>query len=190
LWTESFFPNTWFSDAAIDNEERCLKLPSITASRNERVLWLGHRIITFNRWLSYDPSSSSFAVTQHVKDLPPRDIGQPGDSVLSLNVVDSVTSGLDNNEKDTAIPIPDSPPVRREPPTDIPGFDLDLGLSTGETLNKKDSDKTGSPSPKPDVQDWVDVQTFKPERMPQKPGCMTSEPHVLDLASGDDSTKA
>ncbi|MCJ1250116.1 hypothetical protein MMC30_007342 [Trapelia coarctata] len=189
LWTESFFPNTWFLDAAID-DERCFELPSMAAPRSERVLWLGYRIAASNRWLSYDPSSSSFAVTQHVKDLPPRDIGQPGDFVLSLNIVDSVMSGLDDNEEDTAIQIPDSPPARQEPSVDLPGFDLDLGPSTEETLNKRDSDKTDSPSPQPDVQDWVNVQTLKPERMPQKPGYMSSEPHVLDLASGDHSTTA
>ena len=60
LWTEYFFPDTWFLDAAIDDEERSFELPSMAAPRGERVSWLGHRVAAYNRWLFYNPSSKSF----------------------------------------------------------------------------------------------------------------------------------
>ncbi len=41
LW---YYPRAWFEDANIDEEERLLELPSTTASRVERILWLGIRI--------------------------------------------------------------------------------------------------------------------------------------------------
>ena len=44
LWCQWYFPIRWFEDAAIDDEERTLELPSMTAPRIERILWLGYRI--------------------------------------------------------------------------------------------------------------------------------------------------
>ena len=44
LYTQSLFPETWFSDATIDDEERSMELPSMAATRVERILWLGARI--------------------------------------------------------------------------------------------------------------------------------------------------
>lgn len=46
LYTQGFFPETWFSDAMIDDEERSLELPSMAAPRVERILWLGARIVS------------------------------------------------------------------------------------------------------------------------------------------------
>jgi len=46
LYTQGFFPETWFSDATIDDEERSLELPSMAAPRVERILWLGARIVS------------------------------------------------------------------------------------------------------------------------------------------------
>lgn len=44
LYSQWYFPDRWFSDATIDDEERTLELPSMTAYRVERILWLGVRI--------------------------------------------------------------------------------------------------------------------------------------------------
>ena len=44
LYTLWYFPQDWFSDAGIDDEERQLEAPSMDDARAERVLWLGHRI--------------------------------------------------------------------------------------------------------------------------------------------------
>ena len=39
-----YHPDKWFTNATIDDEERTLELPSMTALRVERILWLGMRI--------------------------------------------------------------------------------------------------------------------------------------------------
>ena len=44
MYTRGYFPDTHFSDAKIDDEERFLELPSMTAPRTEKILWLGFRI--------------------------------------------------------------------------------------------------------------------------------------------------
>ena len=44
LYSQSYFPETWFKDAAIDDEERVLELPSMAELRAERILWLGFRL--------------------------------------------------------------------------------------------------------------------------------------------------
>ncbi len=46
LYAKFFFPETWFSDAMIDVEERSLELPSMVAPRVERILWIGARIVS------------------------------------------------------------------------------------------------------------------------------------------------
>ena len=43
-WTKDYFPNPWFKDAMVDDEERSLELPSMAEPRVERIRWLGHRI--------------------------------------------------------------------------------------------------------------------------------------------------
>lgn len=57
LWNEFYFPDTWFSDAAVEDEERAFELQP----RTERILWLGHRIASYNQGLSFDPSSRLFS---------------------------------------------------------------------------------------------------------------------------------
>jgi hypothetical protein len=46
LYATKIFPETWFSDAMIDVEERSLELPSMVAPRVERILWVGARIVS------------------------------------------------------------------------------------------------------------------------------------------------
>ena len=43
-YSRRYHPDKWFSNATIDDEERTLELPSMTALRVERILWLGMRI--------------------------------------------------------------------------------------------------------------------------------------------------
>ena len=44
MYTQSFFPENWFSNAMINDEERLMEFPSLAAPRVERILWLGARI--------------------------------------------------------------------------------------------------------------------------------------------------
>lgn len=44
MYSQEYFPETWFKDAMIDDEERVLELPSMAETRGERILWLGFRL--------------------------------------------------------------------------------------------------------------------------------------------------
>ena len=44
MYTQSFFPENWFSNAMTNDEERLMEFPSLAAPRVERILWLGARI--------------------------------------------------------------------------------------------------------------------------------------------------
>lgn len=45
LYSQGYFPETWFTDAMID-EECVLELPSMAKPRAERILWLGFRLVS------------------------------------------------------------------------------------------------------------------------------------------------
>jgi len=64
LYTQGFFPETWFSDAMIDDEERSLELPSMAAPRVERILWLGARIVSVCTILSASHRLAGYLLTQ------------------------------------------------------------------------------------------------------------------------------
>lgn len=63
LYTQGFFPETWFSDAMIDDEERLLELPSMAAPRVERILWLGARIVSVCTILAASHSLAGYLLT-------------------------------------------------------------------------------------------------------------------------------
>lgn len=44
LYSQWYFPETWFVDAMIDDDERSLDLPSMAEPRGNRLVWLGHSI--------------------------------------------------------------------------------------------------------------------------------------------------
>lgn len=44
LYSQWYFPETWFTDAMIDDDERSLDLPSMAEQRADRLFWLGHSI--------------------------------------------------------------------------------------------------------------------------------------------------
>ena len=139
-WSVGLFPYTWFSDAAVDDEERALELPSMTAPRIERMSWLGHRIALCKKWLLYDESSRAFSVSQYVRDFPTQDVERAKHPASSLQDQDSIMSGLDD-EEDTSIHMPNSP-LRRQPSVDSSMSDLKLGQ-----LNVDDQGSLKSSSP-------------------------------------------
>ncbi|KAH8704679.1 hypothetical protein GQ44DRAFT_629914 [Phaeosphaeriaceae sp. PMI808] len=62
IWAHDYFPKKWF-EREHDEEERYLELASTVKSRMERVLRLGHKLSTYNRWISYDGETHTFSVT-------------------------------------------------------------------------------------------------------------------------------
>jgi len=55
LWTEGYFPEGWFANDKIDEEEKYHELPSMTAERKERILWIGvTRIANHGHGLAFD----------------------------------------------------------------------------------------------------------------------------------------
>ena len=54
LWTENYFPKDHFSNEKIDEEEKYHELPSMTAERKERILWLGCKLANRGFGLTYD----------------------------------------------------------------------------------------------------------------------------------------
>lgn len=61
VWTQGYYPKDWF-DREHDEEERYLELASTVKGRMERVLRLGYKLSTHNRWISYDQDSHTFQV--------------------------------------------------------------------------------------------------------------------------------
>lgn len=46
MYSQDYYPKTWFTNAMIDDEERVLELSSMAESRAERILWLGCRLVS------------------------------------------------------------------------------------------------------------------------------------------------
>jgi len=61
-WAERYFPDRWFDDAQIDNEERTQELSSMTNIRRERILWLALRICAAGDWMIYDANTRIFTL--------------------------------------------------------------------------------------------------------------------------------
>ena len=43
-WAASYYPEGWFENALVDDEERTLELASMAADRRERILWLAYQL--------------------------------------------------------------------------------------------------------------------------------------------------
>ncbi|KAL8801158.1 MAG: hypothetical protein Q9182_004663 [Xanthomendoza sp. 2 TL-2023] len=56
----NYAPTCWIEEDLVDEEERMLELPSMTATRVDRLLWLGIRIAKMNKWIYYDTVIHAF----------------------------------------------------------------------------------------------------------------------------------
>ncbi|KAG4438346.1 hypothetical protein IFR05_006190 [Cadophora sp. M221] len=54
LWAEDYYPNDWFTNEKIDEEEKYHERASMTPQRKERILWLACRISNLGGLISYD----------------------------------------------------------------------------------------------------------------------------------------
>jgi hypothetical protein len=54
LFAEKYFPETWFTNEKIDEEEKYHERASMTAQRKERILWLACKIAKQGSWMTYN----------------------------------------------------------------------------------------------------------------------------------------
>ncbi|ODA83153.1 hypothetical protein RJ55_01663 [Drechmeria coniospora] len=62
LYAEDFFPNGWFENEKIDDDERYQEQPSKTSERRERILWIGRQLANHGEWLTWDETNRIFGV--------------------------------------------------------------------------------------------------------------------------------
>ncbi|OLN96565.1 EST/SMG-like protein 1 [Colletotrichum chlorophyti] len=62
IWTEDYYPSDWFTGAKVDDDEKYFEVPSMKEERRERCLWLGARVASSGKWLTYDESAKKFGV--------------------------------------------------------------------------------------------------------------------------------
>jgi hypothetical protein len=62
LFSEQLFPEDWFSNQKIDDDEKYFEKPSMANIRKERILWLGHKIAQSGSGLIYDEVANRFTV--------------------------------------------------------------------------------------------------------------------------------
>ncbi|KAL4981126.1 hypothetical protein BDW66DRAFT_124032 [Aspergillus desertorum] len=69
IWSQNLYPTDFFDKAPTADEGRNLEPPSRDLLRMHRCLWLGVRLATFERWMTYDAASRRFAATAFASDL-------------------------------------------------------------------------------------------------------------------------
>jgi len=62
LWTANLFPENWFANGKIDDEEKYLELPSMATERRERIVWLAFRIVANGSLLKFSKEDQAFYV--------------------------------------------------------------------------------------------------------------------------------
>ncbi|KAI1905978.1 hypothetical protein LOZ12_006427 [Ophidiomyces ophidiicola] len=61
IWCQLYYPLGFFDVSSLeDDDERFLEPPSVTVPRSERCLWLGHRLASMDRWITYDENRKEF----------------------------------------------------------------------------------------------------------------------------------
>ncbi|KAI1944132.1 hypothetical protein LOZ58_001029 [Ophidiomyces ophidiicola] len=61
VWCRLYYPSGFFDVSSLeDDDERFLEPPSVTVPRSERCLWLGHRLASMDRWITYDENRKEF----------------------------------------------------------------------------------------------------------------------------------
>ncbi|OAA40060.1 hypothetical protein NOR_06054 [Metarhizium rileyi] len=64
VYTEDYFPDKWFDNAGIEEQARCLELPSVAEQRRERLVWLGHGLAMRNERLHWNEDERQFFATE------------------------------------------------------------------------------------------------------------------------------
>jgi hypothetical protein len=63
LWADGYYPEKWFANDKIDDEEKYLEVASMTDDRKERILWLACRLASLGSWIFYDGDSRRFSTS-------------------------------------------------------------------------------------------------------------------------------
>lgn len=96
LWVDKYYPNDFFRNDKIDDDEKYFEVASMTEERIERILWLARRIAAHNKWLTYDNTSHKFGVTT---DYEPSLASKPLEQNLSTDMDDTeMSSASDMSE--------------------------------------------------------------------------------------------
>jgi hypothetical protein len=61
IWSQSYFPPHFFEDIREGDGRRFIEQSSLDVERIYRFLWLGARIASLNRWMTYDCDSREFS---------------------------------------------------------------------------------------------------------------------------------
>ncbi|KAF3055113.1 hypothetical protein GL218_07547 [Daldinia childiae] len=91
VWVDKYFPNDWFSNDKIDDDEKYFEVASMTGDRKERILWLGCRIAKFGKWLTYDETLHQFGVVSEY-DTEIESITKDADMVLNVSEISESAS--------------------------------------------------------------------------------------------------
>ncbi|KAL0764714.1 hypothetical protein CaCOL14_012520 [Colletotrichum acutatum] len=62
LWVDKYYPNDWFTATKVDDDEKYFEVASMMEERSQRCLWLGCRLATSGKWLTYDEQTKQFGV--------------------------------------------------------------------------------------------------------------------------------
>lgn len=96
LWTETYFPDEWFKNEKIDEEEKYREVASMTEQRKERILWLACMITKRVPCLKYSrerfsvPSSCDYEDEPEIDTLESRSLTSA--SVTTVGSLDRATT--------------------------------------------------------------------------------------------------
>ncbi|TGJ70128.1 hypothetical protein EYR41_006113 [Orbilia oligospora] len=65
--TQGYFPGNYF-DEIVDDDKRLIELPSATAIREEKMLWLMIKFANYGSWIQFDPIEYKFNVSSELTE--------------------------------------------------------------------------------------------------------------------------
>ena len=152
LYSTWYFPDTWFTSAGIDADERSFELPSMIQPRVERILWLGLRIASVSlivmllniahtlqaaRWIRYDEGAQCFVPTDHVN------INLAANAKVQSQATDQDIVMLDDATSESDVDI-----TQYTPPESSTTSDVEAPCFTpGSTSNAPSEPHDDSPAP-------------------------------------------
>ncbi|KAK1503898.1 uncharacterized protein CCOS01_16973 [Colletotrichum costaricense] len=95
LWVDKSYPSDWFTATKVDDDEKYFEVASMMEERSQRCLWLGCRLATSGKWLTYDEEAKQFGVvSQFDVEIPDLDASTPlkGDNSDDVIIPDALAS--------------------------------------------------------------------------------------------------